>query len=234
MVKKTNKLPDLVGWKSIAEYLGFSVANVQRWAKLKERPLPKHQMNRRDRVVAFKQELHAWYLGRIKRRQEIATPRAGGTRGRINLVGRWQYVFRVIGRSTEWGGVVEIDQAETDFGVEVTLTGQRHWEKDPRKKVLANPIGWYSDWGTISHDEKIRFSYRIKSPAGNVDGFAVGSIGKLPNRRRPDTITGQFYKLPPDPNATHGTIELLRMASDGYKTVAVRGRARVAQPANAS
>jgi hypothetical protein len=198
---------------------------------LKERRLPVHRMKAGSTVVAFKRELDAWYLGKIGRKRELAAPRVGGARGRINLVGKWEYQFLVIGRLTVWGGVVEIDQAKTEFGVKLGLTGQRQWEEDPGK-VLANPIDWYSDWGTICHDGKIRFTYRIKSPEGNVDGYVVGNIGKQQNCRRPDIIKGQFYQLPPHSNPAHGTIELRRMASE--EVVGRRRFAGVSKPASLS
>lgn len=205
------------GWKEIHGYLGVALATAYRWFRLKDAPLPVHKMElvSGGRVYAFKRELDDWRLRRTKRAKKIVVTPARSIvrrRPRINLAGKWEYLFLVAGRTTVWGGVVEIDQAETEYGVQLILTGRRQWEKNPRKKKLANPIYWHSDWGMICHDRKIRFSYRIKYPAGSVDGFVVGGIGESPSQRTPDTITGQFYQLPPHSDATHGIIEFRRVA----------------------
>jgi hypothetical protein len=196
---------DLDGWKQIADYLGVTILTAQRRAKWKTGALPlseeKHGKVRR--VFAVKRELDEWKDGRVMRRPPSVPPAAG----KINLVGNWKYEFRVTGRPTVWGGVIEIDQAETSLGVKLTLRGYRLWEKSPRKKMLINPIDWESDWGTICHDGRIRFSYVIKSKK-TVNGFAVGTI------LTPDKIDGHFYQLPPHSSAAHGPMHLRRITGD--------------------
>lgn len=139
---------------------------------------------------------------------------------RLNISGDWKYRCTVIGGPFhEWGGRVRISQETTGYGVQWKLYGQRLWETTTddsgkqKTQQLPTSYPWETNWGVITAEPSVRFTYRISTADGTIEGYSYGEIEETAGV--PDRIVGKFYQLPPY-EPVHGRLDFRRMinASD--------------------
>lgn len=140
----------------------------------------------------------------------------------LDISGSWKYRCTSIGTPFYgWGGTARIRQEVTPYGIQWKLYGQRLWEtkgdESGKKTTLAlpTPYAWETNWGAITPEPAVRFSYRISTNEGTIEGYAYGDIKETGGI--PQTIMGKFYQLPPY-KPIHGTLELKRMVNDSDTT----------------
>jgi hypothetical protein len=145
---------------------------------------------------------------------------------KVDISGEWKY--RCTGdlsflpyeyegqkvKAYQHGGTCKIDEKWTNFGVEWTLFGMRRWvnytslDGTKHRDSIDPPFIWQTEWGAITGDHALRFTYNINTKDGIITGYGWGTVS--PNSGVAEKIDGIFYQLPPH-KPLYGTIEFLKM-----------------------
>ncbi len=127
-----------------------------------------------------------------------------------NLSGEWSYQVRTVDGDLSHSGHCTMTQDSITLGLDGYRTRAR---KLVGGTVVESDVyvHWYSVWGQICGDKKVRFEYYIDLPMSK-----VGAVCRLDVSGDAKTMAGDYYLLPPFSddtlNATHGGITFTRRA----------------------
>ena len=97
----------------------------------------------------------------------------------------------------EHGGTATIKLYRTPHGIRFQIKGRRDWKHQGSQRwEFDPPFCWNSDWGCVSDENEIRFTYSVTTGDGTINGYAHGQL-KVDSKGRPQFIEGSFWQLSP-------------------------------------